>query len=131
MTAPALTADDSLASLTCAGDAPIIYEVNLSVPRDRAREYLRYLDSFTRNVCATVPGFTKCSVYTQPKPSGLHWLSDEGDVKVYIVVHYHIDSEKHLDDYLSTAQDSISKQDQNIWGFLVVNRRILRLQFSL
>ncbi|KAJ3108296.1 hypothetical protein HK100_003457, partial [Physocladia obscura] len=121
---------DSLSNLTSAGSAPIIYEVNLSVPKDNARAYIAYLNDFTLRVCESVPGFTKCNVFTQPKPSGLHWLSDEGDAKVYLVVHYHIDSESHLDNYLETAQDAISKQDQNKWGFLVINRRILKLQLS-
>ncbi|KAI9329617.1 hypothetical protein BDR26DRAFT_939226 [Obelidium mucronatum] len=128
--ASTLSSTDSLTNLISAGTSPIIYEINLSVPKEKARAYLDYLTTFTKNVCATVEGFTKCNVFTQPKPTGLYWLSEEGDSKVYLVVHYHIDSEQHLNAYLETKQDAMAKQDQEKWGFLVINRRILRLQLT-
>ncbi|KAJ3247545.1 hypothetical protein HDU78_003958 [Chytriomyces hyalinus] len=135
MSAPPLplheTKRDSLSNLTSAGISPILYEVNLSVPKENARDYLSYLGTFCRNAVETVEGFTHCNVFTQPKPTGLHWLSEEGDAKVYVVVQYHIASEHHMNLYLDNYQDALSKQDQNKWGFLVISRRILRLQVAI
>ncbi|KAJ3070737.1 hypothetical protein HDU98_006236 [Podochytrium sp. JEL0797] len=126
---PPKSPTDSLSNLLTAGTEPIVYEVNLSVPKENARAYLQYLTGLTSNVCKTVDGFTGVSVFTQPKPSGLHWLSEEGDSKVYIVVHYRIDSEDHLNSYLADKQDALAHLDQDRWKFLVISRRILRLQF--
>ncbi|KAI8621993.1 hypothetical protein BC830DRAFT_1091755 [Chytriomyces sp. MP71] len=122
---------DSLSNLTTAGVSPILYEVNLSVPKENARDYLIYLNTFCKDAVETVEGFTHCNVFTQPKPTGLHWLSEEGESKVYVVVQYHIASETHLNGYLESRQDALSKQDQNRWGFLVISRRILRLQIAI
>ncbi|KAJ3331484.1 hypothetical protein HDU76_003041 [Blyttiomyces sp. JEL0837] len=108
----------------------IIYEVNLSVPKEHAAEYVDYLRDFTKNVVKTVEGFTGAEVYSQPKPVGLHWLSEEGDVKSYFVVHYHCRSEEYLNKYLTEHQERLSNQDQNKWNFLVTSRRILRLQVA-
>ena len=52
-------------------DYTIIYEVNLSVPKQNSIAYLDYLKDFTRNVCRIVQGFTNAVVYSQPKPGNL------------------------------------------------------------
>ena len=39
-----------------AGPAPIIYEVNLSIPTAKSHGYLEYLEAFTQRTCANVPG---------------------------------------------------------------------------
>ncbi|KAI8927348.1 hypothetical protein BC831DRAFT_510910 [Entophlyctis helioformis] len=111
-------------------DYSIIYEVNLSVPKVSAEGYLAYLKAFTLNVVKDVPGFTNAVVYSQPKPEGLHWLSEEGNDKSYYTVHYHVDSQKNLETYLEKYQQQVADADQEKWGFLVTSRRILRMQMS-
>ncbi|KAJ3294418.1 hypothetical protein HK104_003593 [Borealophlyctis nickersoniae] len=140
-------------------NSAIIYEVNLSVPKLKADAYLAYLRTFTKEVCVlklgyawadstgnainsvasvvvltTIPrvsGFTGVQVFSQPKPVGLHWLSEEeGEAKAYFTVHYHVESQMHLDVYLAAHQERIAETDQKEWGFLVTSRRILRLQYS-
>ncbi|KAI9208988.1 uncharacterized protein BJ171DRAFT_172759 [Polychytrium aggregatum] len=83
---------------------PIIYEVNLSVPKQLSSGYIEYLRAFTKETCSTVDGFTSAQVFSQPKPVGLHWLSEEGDAKAYYTVHYHVESQEHLDRYLQLHQ---------------------------
>ncbi|KAJ3056542.1 hypothetical protein HK097_006175 [Rhizophlyctis rosea] len=116
-------------------NSAIIYEVNLSVPKDKADDYVLWLRGFTKEVCATIDGFTGVQVFTQPKPVGLHWLSEEGAAKVlliqaYFTVHYHIDSQQQLDAYLNDHQERVAEAEQRRFQFLVTSRRILRLQFS-
>ncbi|KAJ3212893.1 hypothetical protein HDU67_003510 [Dinochytrium kinnereticum] len=108
----------------------IIYEVNLSVPQANADGYLQYLEDFTKEMIETIPGFSAAHVFNQPKPVGLHWLSEEEKPKTYLVVHYYIDKEESLDAYLRDHQEGVSIKDQERWGFLVTSRRILRLKFS-
>ncbi|KAJ3034747.1 hypothetical protein HDV00_004725 [Rhizophlyctis rosea] len=111
-------------------NSAIIYEINLSVPRDKADDYMLWLRGFTKDVCATIDGFTGVQVFSQPKPVGLHWLSEEGDAKAYFTVHYHVDSQQQLDAYLAQHQERIAEAEQRRFQFLVTSRRILRLQFS-
>ncbi|KAJ3400669.1 hypothetical protein HDV05_000982, partial [Chytridiales sp. JEL 0842] len=92
--------------------AAIVYEVNLSVPKDVAKEYLDYLNGFTDNVIKTVP-------------VGLHWLSEEGEQKAYFTVQYDCDSEVHLKTYLEQYQETLAQADQGKWKFLVTSRRVL------
>ncbi|KNC96151.1 uncharacterized protein SPPG_08539 [Spizellomyces punctatus DAOM BR117] len=124
------TAPAPLSRQSSAANSPIIYEVNLSVPKDRCSDYLTYLADFTRGVCSEVQGFTGVQIFTQPKPVGLHWLSEEGDSKAYVTVHYHVASQMDLDLYLKDHQERVAVADQSKWGHLVTSRRILRLTFS-
>jgi hypothetical protein len=105
----------------------IIYEVNLSIPTAKAQEYQQWLSTFTQQVCDTVEGFTLAIVYSQPKPEGLYWLSEEKD-KSYFTVHYHVDSHQHLQDYLDQHQSKVAHEQEQFWGYLVTSRRILKLQ---
>ncbi|KAJ3318076.1 hypothetical protein HDV06_000844 [Boothiomyces sp. JEL0866] len=108
-------------------DYSIIYEVNLSIPKAKADAYQEWLEKFTLNVCQTVSGFTHAVVYSQPKPTGLHWLSEEGDNKAYFTVHYHVDSQDHLQEYLKVHQGIVAHAEQDHWGFIVTSRRILKM----
>jgi hypothetical protein len=108
-------------------DFKIIYEVNLSISKEKAFDYQQWLQTFTQEVCETIDGFTHAIVYSQPKPVGLHWLSEEKE-KDYFTVHYHVDSQQHLEDYLDRHQNSIAHAQESIWGYLVISRRILKLQ---
>ncbi|KAI8824047.1 uncharacterized protein EV422DRAFT_564753 [Fimicolochytrium jonesii] len=110
--------------------SPIIYEVNLSVPAALATGYADYLTEFTRGICSEVHGFTGVQIFTQPKPVGLHWLSEEGGAKAYFTVHYHVASQMDLDTYLATHQQRVSEADKERWQHLVTSRRILRLFHS-
>ncbi|RKO87392.1 hypothetical protein BDK51DRAFT_32254 [Blyttiomyces helicus] len=88
----------------------IIYEVNLSVPKSKDAAYIEYLKEFTTGLVRTVAGFT--------------------NVQAYFTVHYHIESQDHLDAYLRDHQEHFASAEQEKWEFLVTSRRILRLQFS-
>ena len=110
-------------------DFRIIYEVNLSVPKEFSTEYQEWLKDFTQNLCDTVDGFTHAIVYSQPKPQGLHWLSEEKE-KSYFTVHYHVDSQQHLEVYLDRHQDRVAHVEEERWKYLVISRRILKLQSS-
>ena len=54
-------------------DYSITYEVNVSVPQDKAEGYQVWLQSFTANVVTSVGGFTQAVVYSQPKPGTESW----------------------------------------------------------
>ncbi|KAI9098576.1 hypothetical protein DFS34DRAFT_618007 [Phlyctochytrium arcticum] len=113
-----------------AANSPIIYEVNLSVSKSHISEYMAYLRDFTQKTCREINGFTGVQIFSQPKPVGLHWLSEEGDAKSYVTVHYHVNSQNDLDAYLKEHQERVASADQEKWGHLVTSRRILRLAFS-
>ncbi|KAG4104936.1 hypothetical protein H8356DRAFT_14814 [Neocallimastix lanati (nom. inval.)] len=107
-------------------DSEIIYEINLSVPKETAIDYVNWLRDFTKNLCEITPGFTSCNVYSQPKPAGLHWLSEEGDSKYYLTVHYHISSQEYLKEYLKVEQPDVAKAEIDRFKFNVISRRVLR-----
>ncbi|KAG0333709.1 hypothetical protein BG004_000730, partial [Podila humilis] len=46
----------------------LIYEVNLSVPREKVDEYLEWLKVFTKEQVHRIPGFLSSMVFSQPKP---------------------------------------------------------------
>ncbi|TPX61490.1 hypothetical protein PhCBS80983_g01091 [Powellomyces hirtus] len=125
-----LTTPSPLSRSNSAATAPIIYEINLSVPADKYAGYLEYLTNFVKQTCGEIDGFTGAQVFTQPKPVGLHWLSEEGSAKAYLTVHYHVASQIHLDLYLKDHQHRVAEADQAKWEHLVTSRRILRLNFS-
>ncbi|KAG0006428.1 hypothetical protein BGZ65_008187 [Modicella reniformis] len=68
-------------------------------------------------------------VFRQPKPYGLHWLSEEGNNKTYITVHYVIESQEHLDSYLKNEQPEVAVAEQDQFEFLVTSRRTLSIVF--
>ncbi|KAF9953114.1 hypothetical protein BGZ72_005672 [Mortierella alpina] len=103
----------------------LIYEVNLSVPREKADEYIDWLRGFTKTQVRTIPGFVSSVVFRQPKPYGLHWLSEEGDAKTYMTVHYVIASQEDLDEYLKTSQPEVASAEQERFEFLVTSRRTM------
>jgi len=37
-------------------DSEIIYEINVSVPKVKATEYVKWLNIFSKKLCQTVPG---------------------------------------------------------------------------
>ncbi|KAI8799856.1 hypothetical protein BJ742DRAFT_780919 [Cladochytrium replicatum] len=104
----------------------IIYEVNLSVAKEKSEEYTEWLRTFTKSVVDDVDGFTACDLFSQPKPPGLHWLSEEGVEKAYFTVHYHVQSPEHLEAYLKNHQPRVAHAQEERFGFLVTSRRILR-----
>ncbi|KAF9578325.1 hypothetical protein BGW38_005931, partial [Lunasporangiospora selenospora] len=77
----------------------------------------------------TIPGFLSSMVFRQPKPYGLHWLSEEGNAKTYITVHYVIDSQEHLEAYLKNQQPAVATAEQDRFEFLVTSRRTLSVVF--
>ncbi|KAG0206488.1 hypothetical protein BGX28_002071 [Mortierella sp. GBA30] len=103
----------------------LIYEVNLSVPREKADEYLDWLRGFTKDQVQNIPGFISSMVFRQPKPYGLHWLSEEGNAKTYMTVHYVIASQDDLDAYLKKEQAAVASAEQERFEFLVTSRRTL------
>ncbi|KAF9109991.1 hypothetical protein BGX27_006905 [Mortierella sp. AM989] len=138
----------------------LIYEVNLSIPREKAEDYVEWLRGFTKacyqfwyfaNLIAQfsnpnasfyptnesnnieqvqrIPGFLSSMVFRQPKPYGLHWLSEEGDAKTYITVHYVIESQAHLQAYLENEQPKVAAAEQDRFEFLVTSRRTLSVVF--
>ncbi|KAF9405183.1 hypothetical protein BGZ94_003717 [Podila epigama] len=107
----------------------LIYEVNLSVPKENRDEYINWLRTFTAEQVAKVPGFLSCMVFSQPKPYGLHWLSEEGNNKTYITVHYVIESQAHLEEYLAKYQAEVATAKQQKYEFLVTSRRTLSVVF--
>ncbi|KAF9956383.1 hypothetical protein BGZ70_009915 [Mortierella alpina] len=88
----------------------LVYEVNLSVPREKVEEYIDWLRGFT-------------------KAYGLHWLSEEGNNKTYITVHYVIESQAHLEAYLEKEQPAVAAAEQERFEFLVTSRRTLSVVF--
>ncbi|KAI1321632.1 hypothetical protein EDD11_003112 [Mortierella claussenii] len=103
----------------------LVYEVNLSVPKEKVEEYLTWLRTFTKEQVRTIPGFVSSMVFRQPKPYGLHWLSEEGNDKVYLTVHYVIASQADLDVYLAQKQAKVASAEQERFEFLVTSRRTL------
>ncbi|KAF9577598.1 hypothetical protein BGW38_007095 [Lunasporangiospora selenospora] len=103
----------------------LIYEVNLSVPKENIDEYLEWLRVFTKDQVRNIQGFISCMVFSQPKPYGLHWLSEEGDAKTYITVHYVVASQADLDAYLKQEQAAVATAEQERFEFLVTSRRTL------
>ncbi|KAF9287851.1 hypothetical protein BGZ68_001200 [Mortierella alpina] len=94
----------------------LVYEVNLSVPREKEQ-------------VGRIPGFLSSMVFRQPKPYGLHWLSEEGNNKTYITVHYVIESQAHLEAYLEKEQPAVAAAEQERFEFLVTSRRTLSVVF--
>ncbi|KAF9903988.1 hypothetical protein BX616_001443 [Lobosporangium transversale] len=94
----------------------LVYEVNLSVPREKEQ-------------VERIPGFLSSMVFRQPKPYGLHWLSEEGNNKTYITVHYVIESQAHLEQYLAKEQPTVAAAEQERFEFLVTSRRTLSVVF--
>ncbi|KAI7817994.1 hypothetical protein BC939DRAFT_464365 [Gamsiella multidivaricata] len=107
----------------------LVYEVNLSVPREKVDEYLEWLRGFTKEQVNRIPGFLSSMVFRQPKPYGLHWLSEEGNAKTYITVHYVIESQRHLEQYLEKEQPTVAAAEQERFEFLVTSRRTLSVVF--
>ncbi|KAG0359500.1 hypothetical protein BC939DRAFT_489535 [Gamsiella multidivaricata] len=103
----------------------LIYEVNLSVPKENEQEYLVWLRDFTKEQVHNIPGFVSSMVFYQPKPYGLHWLSEEGNDKVYLTAHYVIASQADLDAYLAENQAKVASAEQDRFEFLVTSRRTL------
>jgi len=111
-------------------ESEIIYEINLSVPKGKATEYVQWLNQFTTHLCKTTPGFSLCNVFSQPKPAGLHWLSEEGDSKCYFTIQYHIQSQEYLKDYLKNEQPKASRAEIDRFKYNVISRRVLRNLFT-
>ncbi|KAG0043588.1 hypothetical protein BGZ83_011253 [Gryganskiella cystojenkinii] len=107
----------------------LVYEVNLSIPREKVDEYLVWLKAFTKDQVSNIDGFLSSMVFSQPKPYGLHWLSEEGNTKTYITVHYVIASQAHLEAYLQKDQPAIATAEQERFEFLVTSRRTLSVVF--
>ncbi|KAF9109063.1 hypothetical protein BGX27_008046 [Mortierella sp. AM989] len=107
----------------------LIYEVNLSVPKEKEQEYLDWLRVFTKEQVSKIPGFLSSMVFRQPKPYGLHWLSEEGDSKFYMTVHYVIASQADLDAYLEKNQAEVASAEQERFEFLVTSRRTLSVAY--
>ncbi|GJJ73513.1 hypothetical protein EMPS_05871 [Entomortierella parvispora] len=107
----------------------LVYEVNLSIPREKVDDYLVWLKTFTKDQVNKIDGFLSSMVFSQPKPYGLHWLSEEGNTKTYITVHYVVASHAHLDAYLKTEQPAIATAEQERFEFLVTSRRTLSVVF--
>ncbi|KAF8976152.1 hypothetical protein BGZ52_008267 [Haplosporangium bisporale] len=107
----------------------LVYEVNLSIPREKIDEYIAWLKEFTSEQVTKVPGFISCMVFSQPKPHGLHWLSEEGNDKTYLTVHYVVASKAELDKYLEKYQAEVASAEQQRFDFLVTSRRTLSVVF--
>ncbi|KAG0207068.1 hypothetical protein BGX28_001611 [Mortierella sp. GBA30] len=111
----------------------LVYEVNLSIPREKVEEYIDWLRGFTKacpiEQVGRIPGFLSSMVFRQPKPYGLHWLSEEGNTKTYITVHYVIESQAHLERYLEKEQPTVAAAEQERFEFLVTSRRTLSVVF--
>lgn len=60
---------------------------------------------------------------------GLHWLSEEGNAKTYITVHYVLQSQAYLEEYLAKQQPSVASAEQERFQFLVTSRRTLSVVF--
>ncbi|KAF8925118.1 hypothetical protein BGZ58_001121 [Dissophora ornata] len=103
----------------------LIYEVNLSLPKEKEEEYLAWLRVFTKEQVRNIPGFISSLVFHQPRPYGLHWLSEEGNDKVYLTVHYVVASQADLDTYLAENQAVVASAEQERFEFLVTSRRTL------
>ncbi|KAF9181590.1 hypothetical protein BGZ51_005306 [Haplosporangium sp. Z 767] len=103
----------------------LVYEVNLSIPREKAEEYLDWLHVFTKEQVQKIPGFLSSIIFRQPKPYGLHWLSEEGNTKTYMTVHYVIASQSDLDSYLKTQQAAVATAEQERFEYVVTSRRTL------
>jgi len=59
----------------------------------------------------------------------LHWLSEEGNTKTYITVHYVLQSQAYLEEYLAKQQPSVASAEQERFQFLVTSRRTLSVVF--
>ncbi|ORX61172.1 hypothetical protein BCR36DRAFT_579215 [Piromyces finnis] len=112
-------------------DSKIIYEVNLSVPKEKANEFVEWLNIYSRVLCQTIPGFTNCNVFSQPKPFGLHWLSEEGDSKCYFLIQYHIRSQEYLKEYLKNGQTKVSVTEIDRFKYNIISRRVIRNLFTI
>jgi len=60
---------------------------------------------------------------------GLHWLSEEGNDKTYLTVHYVVASKAELDKYLEKYQAEVASAEQQRFDFLVTSRRTLSVVF--
>ena len=52
-------------------------------------------------------------------------MSEEGDAKTYMTVHYVIASQEDLDEYLKTSQPEVASAEQERFEFLVTSRRTM------
>eukprot|EP00833_Pecoramyces_ruminatium_P001134 jgi/Orpsp1_1/1175166/evm.model.c7180000052856.1 len=111
-------------------NSEIIYEINISVPKAKAADYVCWLKYFIQKQCQTTPGFILCNVFSQPKPVGLHWLSEEGDSKCYYTIHFHIRTLEYLKDYLKYKQEKIAKVEIDRFQYNILSRRVLRNIFN-
>ncbi|CAO3571568.1 unnamed protein product [Mortierella alpina] len=123
------TAPSSAPAIHSYTPGTLVYEVNLSVPREKVEEYIDWLRVFTKEQVGRIPGFLSSMVFRQPKPYGLHWLSEEGNNKTYITVHYVIESQAHLEAYLEKEQPAVAAAEQERFEFLVTSRRTLSVVF--
>ncbi|KAF9208379.1 hypothetical protein BGZ49_008964 [Haplosporangium sp. Z 27] len=132
-----MSAESSVSSTTpihTYSPGTLVYEVNLSVPREKAEDSQFTLQiqerfMYSNEQVQRIDGFLSSMVFRQPKPYGLHWLSEEGNTKTYITVHYVIESHDHLKSYLEHDQPKVAAAEQERFEFLVTSRRTLSVAF--
>ncbi|RUS17709.1 hypothetical protein BC937DRAFT_89588 [Endogone sp. FLAS-F59071] len=89
-------------------------QVNISVPKDKAAEYIEWLREFTEMQVKRID-------------EKKFWLTEERNNKDYFTIHYVIDSEQHLHEYTAKYQQEIAHAEETRFNFLVISRRILKM----
>lgn len=83
------------------------------------------MGAFPSHTTYTNSPITQLSFLNSLSIDGLHWLSEEGNAKTYMTVHYVIASQAALDTYLQNDQKAVATAEQERFAFLVTSRRTL------
>lgn len=99
-----------------------IYEVTSEVPRAMGGQFLAWIPSHAREVCAC-PGFLEAQI---------HEVETDGESGRVFVVRYVLDSREALDVYLSTYAPDLRADAHRTFGeHLRASRRVMRLVEAL
>jgi hypothetical protein len=95
----------------------VIYEVNVEVEPAALEEYSLWLACHIEEILG-IRGFTRADVWREQNPAADGWTS--------LVVHYHVNSQNELDDYLSHHTRRLrAEAEQRFAGRFRTRRRVL------
>ena len=99
----------------------VIYEINLSVDRDVAEEFTKWLETEHLGEMSENEGFFESKVfYRKPQEEGLD------DKKALLTVHYSVHSRKDLERYFEDHAEVLRSKATDLFGDkFTADRRIL------
>ncbi|MDH5582128.1 MAG: DUF4286 family protein [Bdellovibrionales bacterium] len=93
----------------------ILYEVSIKVDMDVLEPYMDWLEDHVQQILK-IDGFSKAEVWC------------DKDKNNEIICHYHLETEKHLEDYINNHAPSLRSDGMKKFeGKFVINRRTARL----